>query len=308
MTLVSLLLLVYASIDQMRPVSIIESLHDRILDARRRQLHLVNRTRRVPQLKGEARHILANDKGFLVRLDVDALGDAIREHAPGGEIEFLVAPGSYVAVQQPLALLRPASAPEHLEDALRRAVRLERVRDIQRDPDYGIAQLLNIAWTSVSTSKQSPVPGLLVNFALRDLLLLWGAGGSDGDNGETALPIVVKDDILDRVISAFELLAVVASESMQVQTFVEVAESLRLGAESLDGVHLERVADAVLRTLPGLGDHVLTADLERMLQRLAETLAERGCTDVAKAVIDAREGLGRSVGQLRSRSTRVPQG
>lgn len=85
-----------------------------------------------------------------------------------------------------------------------RAYRLERQRDLDNDPAFGVEQLVNIAWTSISTAKSNPAPGLLIIRSLRDLLARW-ACDTDGDEiteGEEALPIVYPDALLSEMMDA----------------------------------------------------------------------------------------------------------
>lgn len=187
------------------------------------------------------------------------------------------------------------------------AIQIEPHRDLEGDPAYGIAQLEAIAWTSISTSKQNPVPGLLVTQALRDLLARWSAEEKPDAGEVTVAPVVYRDNVLERLLGALESLGVVASESMQHQTAAEVMTAFaslfgRLGPEVKD-----QVEQIILRSLSGLGDHVLTAELERSLERVEGSLAADGRAAGADTVRDARRRLAGSIGELNSRATRVPQ-
>ena len=57
-----------------------------------------------------------------------------------------------------------------LENVVQCAVHMERQRDIVRDPAYGVEQLEMIGWTSISSAKSNPVPGLYAIQSLRDVL------------------------------------------------------------------------------------------------------------------------------------------
>jgi hypothetical protein len=61
-----------------------------------------------------------------------------------------------------------------------------------------------------------------------------------------------------------------------------------------------------LRTLAGLGDHVLTVELESALTSLVATLEHAGRLETAAAVRTALTTLAASNGVLNSRATRVP--
>jgi hypothetical protein len=64
----------------------------------------------------------------------------------------------------------------------------------------------------------------------------------------------------------------------------------------------------MLRTLPALGDHVLTKELDVALEDMARRLEAKGRFETAMAVRSARGGLATTIGKLNSRSTRVPSG
>ena len=61
-----------------------------------------------------------------------------------------------------------------------------------------------------------------------------------------------------------------------------------------------------MRTLAGLGDHVLTVELENALTTLVATLEHTGRVETAAAVRTAQTTLAASNGVLNSRATRVP--
>lgn len=200
----------------------------------------------------------------------------------------------------------PGEDPVRAVHLVRRALVLDRVRDIHRDPGYGVQQLVDIAWTSISTAKQSPTAGLLAIYAIRDLAARWVLQTESGRGDKVVQPVVYNDDVPGQLMSALESLAVVSSESMQAQCFAEVVHTVTLLASLPDAEQRERIADVVMRMLPALGDHVLTADLEDALTLLAAALGDIGFHEVSRAVGQAQAELATSVGRLNSRSTRVP--
>lgn len=102
--------------------------------------------------------------GFITRIDFDVIAKAIDKVE--GEVVLQVSIGSFIAFQDVVAEVKTRT----LEDAaatgeiVKTAIRLERQRDITTDPSYGIKQLEMIAWTSISTAKSNPAPGLLTIF------------------------------------------------------------------------------------------------------------------------------------------------
>lgn len=138
------ILLLYTTIDQMRPAVIVEAIHDHILIARERQLPLLRRTRRFSQ-SGDANSetILATKHGFVARVDAEALGAASSLGGSGLEIILRISVGSAVAFQDPLAQIKSAHATgtEKVAEGVRAAIQIEQQRDLDHDPAYGIEQL-----------------------------------------------------------------------------------------------------------------------------------------------------------------------
>jgi hypothetical protein len=186
---------------------------------------------------------------------------------------------------------------------VRSAVQLERQRDLPAVPGHGIGQLEMIAWTSVSTAKSNPGPGLLVIHSLRDVLARWAAE-EPGPPGQRPAPVVYTDTVPAQLMGAVESLAVVASESMQHQTLAEILHTFAVLFTRLPPDQQARAEDIILRALSGVGDQILTGQLERELSSLATVLSECGRADTASAVRAARDTLGRSSG----RPTRVRRG
>jgi uncharacterized membrane protein len=305
-------LLLYATLDQMRPAEIVEAIHDHTLIARQNQRSVLRCTRRAPSYHGPVSGIVrASTDGFVTDIDVDALGAAAR--ATRGEIEIIIRVpiGTYVAYQDVVAEVRAQSAADvaAVEQAVCEAVNLDRERDLDSDPAYGIQQLETIAWTAISTSKQDPAPGLLVVQRFRDLLVRWCIEGEAAQPGpeDEPLPVVYPDTVVDQLMDGFEALAVVSSESMQHRIYAEVVRSLALTFDRLPAAVQARAEDLICRILSGLGDHVLTADLDATLSALADALASAERHETAAAVKGAQAELRGSLGKLNSRATRVPK-
>lgn len=106
-------------------------------------------------------------------------------------------------------------------------------------------------------------------------------------------------------MTAFETLAVGASESMQHQTFTEVIDAITVLLDRLRPDQQARAEDLILRIISALGEYVLTADLDAALAGLMAALTRSSRPGAAGAVRAARDELAASIGQLHSRSTRV---
>lgn len=303
-----LIVLIYTTIDQSRPVVIIRTIHDHTLAARDRQLGLIRSTRRTPRLRGPAgARVLADRGGFVTRIDAAAIARA----APGGqaEIALLVSIGDYVATGDPIAEIRTIGTVDAapLRPAVQAAIVLDDQRDLDTDPAFGIDQIVTIGWTAISTAKSNPGPGLLAIQNLRDLLACWlrtdEAFGASGIQPTT--PVVYADTLPAVLMRAFETLAVVASESMQPQNAAEIYRTLAKLLPRLPDALQREADDLLLRSLSGLGDHVLTSELEASLAAVRDALRAAGRPGSADAVAAALDRLGRSIGRLNSRSTRA---
>jgi uncharacterized membrane protein len=309
-----LIILIYSTIDQMRPVVIIRAIHDHTLLARKSQLDLIRSTRRVPRLKGPpAIRIAADRNGFLARVDVPAIAEAVGD--TDTEVVILGSIGEYVAFGDVVAEIATTSGKNlsRLEPVVRNALALEEQRDLDTDPAFGIEQLAMIGWTSISTAKSNPSPGLLTILNLRDLLAQWvqsdDAFARGGDSGaDSTASVVYSDNLPEALMRAFESLAVVASESMQHQSAAEIYRSFANLFHRLPPVMQRQADDLLLRSLSGLGDHILSSDLEASLAALRAALNMHGQSRCASAIAAAQRQLQMSIGRLASRSTRANAG
>jgi uncharacterized membrane protein len=307
-----LLLMIYSAIEQMRPSAILESIHDHTLRARERQIPLLRRTRRRPEGRGPARQtVRAPSDGFVTGIDLDVLAEALQP-APQAEIVFHLPLGAYAAFGDPLAEVTGVAGDDldGLAEAVRSAVTLARERDLERDPSFGLEQMETIAWTTISTSKQDPNPGLEAVRNLRDLLARWAVADPE-ETGEAAqapepLAVVYPDDVIERLMGTIESLTIVASESMQHHVYADVLRGLATTMDRLPPELAKRSEELVLRSLAGLGDQVLSAELENALGDVADAFDTAGLVEGTVAVRTARTELAASVGKLNSRATRVP--
>ena len=306
LALVLLLALFYTTVDQMRPVMIIEAIHNHVLKARKVQLGLIRRTRREAQLTAPVRlGVRAQSHGFVTKIDVDAI-EATASQA-GAEVEALirVTIGEYVVYGQLIAEVTAHGQADaellaiKLEDAIHRATK----RDLAADPLDGIEELETIGWTGISTAQSDPEAGVLTIYSLRDILARWSVQ-PDAAGPVKVAPVVYKDDAMAKLLNAFESLAVSASESMQHQSLAEILRTFTLLFDALPQPWQMRCEDIILRTLSAMGDHVLTGELETALNALVNTLNAAQRPDTAAAVRAAQIQMATSIGKLGSRATR----
>ena len=286
-----LILLLYTTINQMRPVVVVESIHDLTLAARKRQLCLIRKTRRTSCYEGAVSTLVtAKRHGSVTHIDIDAIGAVVKDARGEVEIVLLVSIGSYVAFQDQIAEVKAqtSEAGVRVKNCVQDAIRLQHQRDIDTDPEYGIEQLATIAWTSISTSKSNPFPGLLTIYSLRNILAHWSIEQEE-DSGNQPIPVVYTDNVFTRLMDTFESLAVVSSESMQHQIFAEVVHTFAVMFDRLPPEQQQRAESLILRIISALGDHVLTAELDAALSALVCTFRSSAHSDTADAVQVAQE-------------------
>jgi hypothetical protein len=306
-----IVVMIYNTIDQMRPKQIVRAIHRHVLAARDSQLALLRSTRRDPRLGWPTvADVRATEAGHIVAVDAEALRRQLGDVEPL-EVELLVPLGRYVAFGDRFAVLRApagrapvAASLAAAEAAVLAAVAFDDDRDLKRDAAYGIFQLATIGWTTGSTSKSNPEPVMAVIQSLRDILARWFTEGPvAGDPGSM---LVIADAAPGEALDALENLILVSSESMQAQT---LAEALRTAAALLAAAPepwIGRLADVVRRALASLGEHVLTRDLEEALEAVALALSDRHLSEPEHAVRVATKRFASTLGELNSRSTRVP--
>ena len=305
--LVVIVLLLYSTLNQMRPIRITEAIHDLTLEARVRQMPLLQRTLRTPMFDrpNVTLPVRAETNGHVTHLRLDRIADHLTSVQGRVEVVLLVSLGAYVAFDDVIAEVRAEDEAEarRIATGTWSAVELERQRDFRFDAAFGIDQLATIGWTSISTSKSNPAPGADAVRNLRDLLSRWSVATYDQPT-EPLLPVVYSDTLLLDAIAALESLAVVSSESLQHQSCAEVLDAFtailpRLPADARAGTE-----SAVRRILPSLGDHVLTGVLDRALVNLERALRRVGAAAVADDVIRARAAMARDMGTLQARGSR----
>lgn len=305
--LVIIVLLLYSTLNQMRPIRIAEAIHDLALDARERQIPLLQRTLRAPAFERApiSLPVHAEDNGHVSSVKLGAVAERLSSVRGRVEVVLRVSLGAYVTFDDVIAEIRA----EHRADAEQvalatwNAVELERQRDFRFDAAFGVDQLATIGWTSISTSKSNPTPGAAAVRNIRDLLSRWSVATHDAPT-EPPLPVVYPDSLFTRAIEALESLAVVSSESLQHQSCAEVLSSFAVLLPKLP-VEARLVAvGAIRRILPSLGDHVLTGVLDGALLELEAVLRRDGQSNVAYEVRRARDTMARDVGTLQARGTR----
>lgn len=303
-----LLLLLYTTVDQMRPSEIVGHIQHHILAARVKQRSLLQATRRHPTvLDGETVDVHSTTRGYVTSIDLDGLASLLRKQPFISEVVLVPSVGSFVATGDVIARLsmKKATPDTAVEGRIRQVIRLERERNLLSDPARGLEQLEAIAWTSISTSKSNPAPGRVVIRALREVMAQWATPPPDRKDKMDTLPVVYRDNVPAQLIAALESLGVVSTQSMQHQNCTEVITTFAVMFARLGEEDRRRSESAILRLLSGLGDHVLTTPLEEALAELVVSLEATGYGDTAQRIREAVRDLSRSIGHLGSHSTRA---
>lgn len=141
-SLILLILLLYTTINQMRPVVVIRLIHDRVLTARERQRRWIAKTRTDALLIHPVRAEVCSDKqnGYLVSIDVESLSFEARKAGPNVEVVLAISIGDFVALHDRLAEIRAdsAEAAARMAKVVERSLRIEEQRDLDTDAAYGI--------------------------------------------------------------------------------------------------------------------------------------------------------------------------
>lgn len=145
---------------------------------------------------------------------------------------------------------------------------------------------------------------------LRDFLTRWVEENEDEDEFENRMRILVvyPDNVMARLLDAFESLAVVASEAMQHQTYPKIAKTFTLTFDRLPSQVQRRAEDILCRSLSALGDHVLTTELDTSLTMLVQTLhgwSHRYRSRHSRRTNGTRDNLGQAQLACDSRSQRL---
>jgi uncharacterized membrane protein len=301
-----------STIEQMRPEVVVATIHDQTNRARERELDFLRRVRSRSQMEHPPQvRLQANTHGFLAQIDFDEIEACVEEHVQGSvEVIFRIELGDYVAYHESIADIKATDAAEaeRLAHCVGDALRFSQQRNMGQDPAYGIKQLEVIGWTVISTAEDTPETAIIVLHALRDLLSRWIWTDAEAPNHPQKLPVVYEQDTRLAIIDAWESLATVSTESMQHQPFGEILKSIaRLYAE-LPTALQDRTDRLLERAVSGMGDHILTQDVDSSLHDLIQALEDAARYETAGMVTEARNGLAGSLGRLANRSTRVEHG
>jgi hypothetical protein len=298
-----LIVVIYSTVDQMRPSVIVESLRDHTLAARERALDVLDRTRRISASRAPVvATVRADDDGFLQKVDLDRLARLLRSLGPDAEIEILHAVGAFVAYDDPLALIRTGdpSAAREIGDEVRSALVRRGERDLTRDAAFGIVQLESIAWTTASSAKSTPDAPRMVIYALRDLLGRWIATELSRPPRRDVVPVVLPDRTHRDALDALVTIGLASDESRQHVVIATAFDALAHLLPRTSRDLREHVVDGVRTLIPALSDLPLGARLHEALSHARHALGAAGLEEVARELSVAAAAMEERKGRLRT--------
>ncbi|MGN6605034.1 MAG: DUF2254 family protein [Ginsengibacter sp.] len=301
-----LLLLIYTTVNEMRPPVIIEAIFQNILKAQKSERELLMKTKRAASFEGKISHYVKTETyGYLVGINATMIHNAIKSMKRKAEVIFTISIGDYLTVHDIFAEVKSESNEDNdkICDAVVKATDIQKQRKTWNDPGDAIEQLEMIAWTSVSTAKSNPYPGILIVRTIRNLLSVWD--DEKKEQKEKPYPIVYNSQAKEKLFISLETLAVASSESLQHMVFAEILLNFSFLFNRLNSRDKKRVEDIILRIISCMGDHVFTSPLEKALNKLIHVLKRNNCFETADHLVKAKEQLQQSVGKLNSRDSRV---
>lgn len=287
--LVMLLLLIYRTIDQMRPASVVLSIRDLALDARGEQIELLARSRGNAQMSTEVgvRTITTVHNGYLVSIDVHPLARALEEVQSEVEVVFHTRVGHHLVFGDRICDIRGGDEDERqrLADAVQDAVTLENLPNIDLDPGYAVDQLMNVAWTTGSSSQQNPEAAMAAITTMRDLISRWTAAGlPSAEEYGGLLPIAYKDGIVSQALGRLASLLAGASAAGQHQTVAHILRTYAIMLPTLVDEDQSYALEVIERALPAAANQVRTHEMHQALNRLQQTVSGLGRPDAEESL------------------------
>lgn len=292
--LVGLLVFGYLVLDQLRPPAVVDRIVENAGASRARQLERLGRLRSAPQLAAlPSATVYASSRGHIVDIDFEALGRWIARVPGDVEVEFFAGLGAHLVAGAPVAAVRAENAADRqrLGDAVLKAVRAGRERQIDRDAVHGVHQLSSMAWAAVN--QPDPEAALVAIAGLQTLLAEWTDGRAtqpDGADGPETLPVVYPDNTVDEVLSSLSSAIVASSSNHQYQTCAAILDVFATALPRLSSRHQGFAVEQLRRVLPSAANHSYTPELQRELSGLRRAMTAVGHHDLAAQLsgIEAR--------------------
>ncbi|MDQ0674310.1 putative membrane protein [Pseudarthrobacter siccitolerans] len=310
--LVVLLMLIHATIDQMRPESVMRSIHELALEARESELRLLGSTRVERRtFPGAAeRSVKVLDSGYVVTIDLPKLAEVARRVGRNAEILIEGRLGEYLVFAEVVARVVGVDADDDSYDAdVLSAFGIDDVRDVDAESGYALDQLENIAWATATSAGQSPSTAIVAVRSLSDLLGRWLISGerdrSDRSKDREELPIVYTDGAVARGLSALSNLVIASAESRQVQTCAELVRSFTRLAPRLHPSDVESFQTAIDACMPAVIQHPDAPALHNAMTELEAALHGAGLD--SRRLAHAREAIRRASERMMPKPSDEPE-
>ncbi|MDQ0769403.1 putative membrane protein [Pseudarthrobacter defluvii] len=281
--LVALLLLIHGTIDQMRPQSVVRSIHELALRARENELVLLGRTRkrRISAEGAPERKVRVLDSGYVVTIDVDRLAQIARAAGPHTEVLVEGRLGEYLVFDEVVVRLVGVSPDDSShDDRVLAAFGIDDIRDVDAEAGYAIDQLENIAWATGTSASQSPNTATAAIRSLSDLLGRWMISGerdrSNRSLEQEELPVVYLDGAVPLGMAALSTLIIGTVDSSQVQTCAELIRSFARLVPRLHETDKKDFEEVLDGALPAVIQHAHVPVLRNALAELEHVMYQCG--------------------------------
>lgn len=295
LALIGLVVFGYLVLDQLRPPSVVERIVRHTILTRDKQQARLQRVRQVSVLGDlPGKTVRAECSGYLVHIDLGALGHAVASSRGAVEIEFWAGVGNHIVVGSELATVRAESASERerLADAVLEALRCGRERQLDREPAYGVHALSSIGWAAAT--ERDPEAAMVAVDGLHTLLAEWAQERAPVDgpaDNVDLLPVVYRDTTITEVLSSLASIAVGATQGGQHRTCAQVLNVFAMALPRLSPDRQRLAVEQVRRALPAATTHPFTAELERALTSLGDVLSDAGYPDFASQLAGVESRL-----------------
>ncbi|MGI4951495.1 MAG: DUF2254 family protein [Janthinobacterium lividum] len=284
--LIALVVLIYSTIDQTRPATVLRAIGDAALEARALQLPLLAASTQDTDAESGV-PIRCTSSGYLLRIDLPGLQRAL-DADPQARLTILRSIGDFVPVGLPLAIISGAARPDALVGAVADALPIADQRDVAEDAGYSLHHIATIGWTAISTARSDPAVGAITVHTLQRLLHAWLVAPA---RGGAEARIAYHDRLPRQMIDTAESLVVAAAESRQAQSLALIVSLFVTGLPAMapsDRPAAARVLSLAARSLP---DHLPIQALCNAAAQAAATCRALGLPDVAAELEQALERL-----------------
>lgn len=294
-TLVSLLVFVYSTVDQIRPSATVWMLQQLAVQARAGQQPLLARCRARSQLSDlPTTEATAGRAGYVVHINGDLLARALYPVSDMAEIELQVSMGEHVVPGGVLAEVRAEDQAERnrLAGAVLDALWLGRMPDLGRDAAHSVDHLSNMASAATATSADPEGARITVE-ALHSLLITFQEQETQHSAGSYGgpLPLVYNDPVIGKVLDGLTSVIAASGQSGQHQTCGAVVTTLSRALPQLEPGNQRIAFDRLQRVLPTAVNHIFTIEMEHAFNAMQQAMHETELPEGAKRIRQIKEQM-----------------